>query len=283
MKPAAFQLIRASSLQHALELLSEHEDARPLAGGQSLVPMMNLRIARPCVLVDLNGIEELKHVRSEPGYLTIGALVRQQHLLDQEVLRRDLPLLAAALSHVGHLQTRNRGTVGGSLSHADPSAELPLSMVAVDATLTLASVHGRRSMSAREFFVDAMTTALREDELLVEIRCPVPEPGTPASFHEFARRHGDFAIAAACAQRVRLADGSHQLKGTLGGVQAVPYACEQLAGLSWRGAPPLAELIERFDSELAQLSVLSDHQASASTRAHLARQAMHRCIEQVLA
>jgi CO/xanthine dehydrogenase FAD-binding subunit len=199
MKPAPFRYARSSSVDEALALLAEEgEEAKVLAGGQSLVPLLNMRMARPSTLVDVNRIEELDRVAQEDGVLRVGAIVRQNAL---ELLR--VPLLAECLPHVGHFVTRNRGTLGGSIAHADASAELPLALAALGGSVVVASRRGVRTLAGDEFFVTHFTTALAPDELLVETRWPTAAPGTGAAFEEFALRHGDYALAmAACALAV---------------------------------------------------------------------------------
>lgn len=185
MKPAPFAYAAPGSLEEALALLDE--DSKPLAGGQSLVPLLNFRLARPARLVDLNRIPGLDHVREQDGSLRIGMLARQRQL---DGLER-WPLLAAAVSHVGHPQTRNRGTVCGSAAHADPAAELPAALLALDARFDVRSAAGARVVAAEEFFLGYLTTALRPDELLVEIEVP-PHPAE-WRFVEHAATHGDWA------------------------------------------------------------------------------------------
>jgi carbon-monoxide dehydrogenase medium subunit len=197
MKPPPFAYHRPRSLGEALALLADDPEAKPLAGGQSLVPMLNFRLARPSALVDLNGIEELAGIRVEAGTLAVGAMTRQW---DLEHAPETPPLIREALGHVGHTATRCRGTVGGSLVHADPTAELPVCAVALGAEL----VTDRRTIPAAEFFVSVFTTALEPGELLVEVRFPLDRG--PAAFEEHAHRHGDFAVVcvAVCGERVAL-------------------------------------------------------------------------------
>jgi carbon-monoxide dehydrogenase medium subunit len=204
VKPAPFEYLRPGSLDEALALLAEHEDAKPLAGGQSLVPMLNFRLARPAALVDLGGLGELAGIRVENGTLVVGAMTRQW---DLEHSPDALPLLREALAYVGHTATRCRGTVGGSLVHADPTAELPVCALALGAEL----VTSRRTIAAAEFFKGVFTTALEPDELLVEARFPAPSG--PTAFREHAHRHGDFAV-------VCVARAGEQV--AVGGVAATP-------------------------------------------------------------
>ena len=201
MRPAPFEYFAPRTVEDALDLLARHGgDAKLLAGGQSLVPMMNMRLVRPAVVVDLNRVAALGNVREEAGRLRLGALVRQHALERDGRIAATAPLLAEAAPLIGHLQTRARGTVGGSLVHADPAAELPACMIALDAVFHLRSRRGQRACAARDFFRGLLATTLEPDELLAEIEVPgasVPRPGH--GFAEIARRHGDFALAGACA------------------------------------------------------------------------------------
>jgi CO/xanthine dehydrogenase FAD-binding subunit len=200
MKPAAFEYYDPATIAEATALLAQFgERARPLAGGQSLVPLMNFRLLKPSHLIDLNGVRELDYLRIESGELRIGAITRQRRLERSAAVAENWPLLREATGFIGHVQIRNRGTVGGSLAHAFPSAELPVAMVALGASFVLRRKKGERTVSAEEFFVSHMTTVLQADELLAEIRVPVLAPKTGGSFQEVSRRHGDFALAGAAA------------------------------------------------------------------------------------
>jgi carbon-monoxide dehydrogenase medium subunit len=198
VKPAPFEYSRARTLDEALGWLAGDAEAKVLAGGQSLVPMMNLRLARPSRVVDINPLAELAGITTTPdGGLRIGALTRHTELLTSPLVRERAPLLAAAAGHVGHRAIRNRGTVGGSLAHADPAAELPAAVLALAATLLTAAPSGRRRIAADDFFVGTFATALAAEEILVEIEVP-PQRGAAWGFAEVARRVGDFAIAGVC-------------------------------------------------------------------------------------
>ncbi|HYE90976.1 MAG TPA: FAD binding domain-containing protein [Terriglobales bacterium] len=194
MKPAPFAYERARTVDDAVAALARDPDAKVLAGGQSLVPMMNMRLARPSRLVDINGIAELAGVATQAGGgLVLGALVRHTELATSSLVRARAPLLAAAAAHVGHRAIRNRGTLGGSVAHADPAAELPAALLALDATFVVAGPSGRRRFAADAFFVGLLATELAHDELLVAVEIPPAPPGW--GFAELARRAGDFAIA----------------------------------------------------------------------------------------
>ena len=195
MKPAPFHYERAESVDEAVALLAEHgPEAKVLAGGQSLVPALNMRLVRPTVLIDVNGVDELGDVVPEEGTVRVGALVRQA---DPRLL--DIPLLAECLPHVGHFVTRNRGTVGGSIAHADPAAELPLALVALGGSVRVRSARGLREIPASDFFLGHFTTTLDSDELVVETVWPRRADDRGYAFEELAQRHGDFALCMATA------------------------------------------------------------------------------------
>lgn len=197
MKLAAFQHHRPTTVDEAVELLGSLDDAKVLAGGQSLIPVMALRMGVPAHLVDIGRIEELRAVEDDGSRLTIGAGVRQSALGARPDLDARVPLLAASLPWIGHRAIRNRGTVCGSLAHADPAAELPAAAVALDAELVLAGPSGRRTVAAKDFFHGYLSTAVRDDELLVQARFPIAPAGQGAAVAEASRRHGDFAIVGA--------------------------------------------------------------------------------------
>ncbi len=200
MKPAPFGHLAPATREQALEALRRYgSDAKVLAGGQSLVPMLAMRLARPAVLVDLNPIGDLAYVKPTRGGLAIGAMTRQASAERDPLVAQRLPLLAEALGWIGHPQIRARGTVGGSLAHADPAAELPAVAAVLDARFTLASTRGDRTVKAADFYVGYLSTALEPDEILTEIRFPPQPPGAGWAFAEVARRHGDFALVGVAA------------------------------------------------------------------------------------
>jgi CO/xanthine dehydrogenase FAD-binding subunit len=201
MKPAPFKYIAATSLQQALSLKAEHGDeAKFLAGGQSLMPAMNFRLARPAILIDINQLEQLAGIRLAAGEgARIGALTRYYQLERDAGMIRDFPLLDEALPHIAHPQIRNRGTIGGNLSHADPASELPAIAVALEAQFRVQTASGERWIAAPKFFLGSLTTDLHSDEMLVEIELPSPKPRTGSCFMEIARRRGDFAIVGVAA------------------------------------------------------------------------------------
>ena len=279
MKPAAFDMRRPTSLEDALSLLAGEPDSRVIAGGQSLVPMMNLRIVAPALLVDLNGIESLAGITVHGDKLRIGAMTRQHLLLGHELVSRHAPLLGRAMPHVGHVQTRNRGTVGGSLAHADPSAELPLVMVTLDAVMHARSHDSSRAIAAREFFQDVLTTCLEPGEILTHVEIPLAPPGTRACFIEFARRHGDFAIAS-CA--MQFLPGTSKLQAGLGGISSTPYRCAALETALASCGFARDKIGEAIEHELSSARPMKDLQADATLRLQLARTALTRCLTEIL-
>ncbi|KQP19304.1 xanthine dehydrogenase family protein subunit M [Pseudorhodoferax sp. Leaf265] len=272
MKAAPFEYVRAESLEHALSCLAEHGmDVKAIAGGMSLVPMMAMRLARPAVLLDINRLSALRQVRIETSHVRMGATTRQRTVEDDADIHRALPLVHDALRWVGHVQTRNRGTVGGSLVHADPSAELPLAATVLGAVLTLQSqTAGIRRVEAQDFFLGPMFTATGETECLVEIEWPVWAGDVITAFDETAMRHGDFAMAsAACQLQVDAQGICRRAAFGLGGVDGTPRAFPDLA----------AQLVgHRIDQKVAreianaavrQTTPGSDMHADASYRSHL--------------
>lgn len=200
MKPPPFDYEAPESLAEALNLLAERgADGKVLAGGQSLVPLLNFRLARPEVLIDVNGLQELSYLRREDGALKIGALTRHASLEHSRLAAEYWPLLVEAMGWVAHPQIRNRGTVGGSCAHADPAAELPVVLAALDARFKVRSTRGERVLSVDEMFVGQLEPGIEPDELLVEIEVPAVPAGTGTAFVEFARRHGDFALGGVAA------------------------------------------------------------------------------------
>lgn len=270
MKPAAFDYLRAGAIGEVLEALAAHGgDARVLAGGQSLMAMLNMRLAKPRLLIDIMRLKELERIEAKAGTVTIGAGVRQAALLAWPSLRDTLPLVAKALPWVGHVQTRSRGTVCGSLAHADPSAEIPLLLTAVDGTVHLRSARRSRKMPAREFFVGMMATARAEDELIEAVSLPSQGFGRCA-FREVARRHGDFAIVACAA--VGTASG---VRLAVGGVADMPAV---------RDWPRLeASALDDALNEFAwELGARDDVHATARYRRDLVREIGRDLIREVL-
>jgi CO/xanthine dehydrogenase FAD-binding subunit len=281
MKPPPFEYYYASEPAEALALLAEHgDDGKVLAGGQSLVPLLNLRIARPSCLVDINGLHELDYVRrGDGGCLFVGALTRQSTLEHSPELAADVPLLVEAVRHVGHIQVRNRGTVGGSVAHADPAAEIPAALAALDARFHLASRRGTRRIGCEEFFLGIFTTALAPDELLTAIEIPPPASNTRSAFCELARRHGDFALGGAA---VLLTVGPTLV------CERASIALVAAAATPTRAAAAEASLVgRRVDAEaareaarlaVADIAPWGDIHASAAFRRHVVQELVRRAL-----
>jgi 2-furoyl-CoA dehydrogenase FAD binding subunit len=270
MKPAAFDYCRPDTLDEALELLHElGSDASVLAGGMSLGAMLNMRLVRPAAVVDIKRIPGLKAaiIGSE---VSTGATLTQAEAFEHETLIRELPLLALALPWVGHFQTRNRGTLCGSVAHADPSAEMPLVLTTLDGEVELQSVRGTRRLQAREFFVDAMTTARAHDELLTALVWPARRPETRHAFVEIAQRHGDFAIVACAVEAVvDPHDRLVSLAMGLGGVESRPFVADTAAFVGERAYPALAQAIAASAAE--RVNPMTNLNVSAAYRRALVR------------
>jgi aerobic carbon-monoxide dehydrogenase medium subunit len=228
----------------AVDLLAEHQDeASVLAGGQSLIPLLALRLARPALLIDINGLQELSGVSASNGWVAVGAMTREYVAEDSKTIADSVPLLAAALPLIGHEAIRSRGTIGGSLAHADPAAELPAVARALDAELVVRGPSGERVTPAAEWFEGYLTTSRRADELLVEVRFPAAAPGTGVAFHEVARRHGDFAIVGLAAS-LTLSDGAiSDARLAFAGISDVPVRAASAEDLL-RGETPSAALFD---------------------------------------
>jgi 2-furoyl-CoA dehydrogenase FAD binding subunit len=273
VKPAPFEYVCPASVDEALAALAEFgEEARPLAGGQSLVPMLNMRLAGPSVLVDLNRLDDLAAVALEDGVIRVGAVVRQRELEHSPLLRSHLPLTADAARHIGHSVTRNRGTVGGSIAHADTRAELPVALVALGGSAVVASTEGERVVAAQEFFVTHFTTALQPDELLVATIWPAAAPGWGYAFEEFASRHGDFALAmVACALKVT--DGVvSEASLVAGAVHEVPLALDEAVELVTGVVLDERLIQEAGDAAAAAVDPADELHASGAYRRHLVGQ-----------
>jgi carbon-monoxide dehydrogenase medium subunit len=271
MKPAPFDYHAPKQLAEAADLLAKLPNAKILAGGQSLVPMMNFRYVMVDHLVDLGGVEDLRGIALVDGQLRIGAMTRQYQLERSPEVAKYCPLIVEALRYVGHRQTRNRGTIGGSLAHADPAAELPAVCAAYDATIHLASVRGLRALPFREFNIGFMATALEADEMVAAIDLPVWRQGHGYGFQEFARRHGDFALAGAAALLdVGANNIVRQAALALCGVAVSPIRVEA-AEARLIGQPLDAALIQSAAAAAWLVEPISDIHASGDYRRHLAQ------------
>lgn len=278
MKPPPFAYHRAHSIPEAIQLLSRLENAKLLAGGQSLMAMLNLRYLHPENLVDINRIPELGGISVEKGVLRIGAMTRQQAIKTSAEVLRTAPIFAEALAYVGHRQTRNRGTIGGSLCHLDPAAELPALALLHDAVVTVVGPRGERKIGMAAFIVDYMTTAIEADELVTLIEVPLWRAGHGYGFAEFARRHGDFAIAAVACLMECDADGRlTRVAISVAGVAATPIrlaAAETALTGKTADAEPFAAAV----AHCADIAAVGDAHGSADYRKKVAAAMLRRAL-----
>jgi carbon-monoxide dehydrogenase medium subunit len=276
VKPAPFAYAKARSLDHAIALLDGAPDARVLAGGQSLVPALNMRLSTPSLLVDINGLPELGEISRRNGYIEIGALVRHAQAERSSAVAQLAPLLARAIPHIAHPAIRNRGTIGGSIALADPAAELPACLLALGAEIEVTGRAGRRSVAADDFFKGLFETALGSGDVLSAIRVLVPQSGARFGFAELARRHGDYALVGLAAAAT--SDGARLAGARLGffGVGDRPTRA--------RGAEAALEAGD-LDAAVGalqhDLSPHTDVHASAATRRHLAGVLLRRVAAQM--
>jgi CO/xanthine dehydrogenase FAD-binding subunit len=286
MKPAPFEYYRPATLEEALDLMAEYGDqAKPLAGGQSLIPAMNFRLARPAVVVDINHISELSHIREEAGELSVGGLTRQRDVERSPIVRRVAPLLHETMPFIAHMAIRNRGTVGGSLAHADPAAELPAIALALGARLHARSRARDRWIAAGEFFTGLFSTSLNPDELLVEIAVPRLPERSGCAFEEVSRRHGDYALAGSAAVVTLDARGRCiRARVVLLSVGDRPVVAER-AGRILNGEVPSAPSIEAAAEAAASQDIdpPTDIHASSEYRRHLAAVLMRRALGRAVA
>jgi carbon-monoxide dehydrogenase medium subunit len=283
MKPAPFDYHAPRTVAEAAGLLASLDNAKVLAGGQSLVPMMNFRYVIVDHLVDLARIGDLAGITVANGRMHIGAMTRQRDLEFSAEVARHCPLLREALKHVGHRQTRNRGTIGGSLVHADPAAELPAVCAAHAALIEIASARGKRTVPFSEFSVAFMTTAVAPDEIVTAIEIPLWPQGHGYGFHEFARRHGDFAVVGAAAL-VELDDDKtvRRASVTLCGVGQAPMPMPE-AEAALVGKKPVVETIRAAARTAKALTPIADIHASPDYRRHLAQVLLGRALRDAVA
>jgi aerobic carbon-monoxide dehydrogenase medium subunit len=282
MKASAFAYARATSVANALELLAAHGDrARVLAGGQSLMPAMNLRLIAPELIVDIGELAELRGIAVKGDVLTIGALTRHVDLQKSPEVATHAPLLTDAIAHVAHPAIRNRGTIGGSLAHADPASELPACVVALRATVIVRGPRGERRIAAEQFFTGIYETALSPQELLVAVELPIARENSAHFFCEFARRHGDYAIVGLAAQAILKTDRFADLRLGFFAVGDRPLLAEAAKKLANVAVTP-AVLSDAAATLSDELDPHEDQQASPAMRRHLAKVLLARCISTLL-
>jgi carbon-monoxide dehydrogenase medium subunit len=284
VKLPSFDYRRVRTVEEALVEVREHgEEAKVLAGGQSLVPLLALRLARPAVIVDIGPVRELAALEHDGGEVAIGAMVREAAAERSAVVREHVPLLAEALPLIGHVAIRNRGTIGGSVAHGDPAAEIPAVALALDATVVVASAsRGERVIPAAAFFKGFLTTALADDEVLLAIRFPVAAPGAGAAFAEAARRHGEFAMVGA-ATSITVMDGHvADARIALIGVAGTPVRATGAEAILAGADVSTAAIDEAAREAVADLAPTTDLHATAAYRKHVARVLVGRSLRSAL-
>lgn len=284
MKPAPFEYCCPDTVDEALEVLAQATDAKLMAGGQSLVPMMNFRVVKPALVIDIGRLLELDFVRERAdGGLSVGALTRHRVLETSPLVAKRFPIVPQTMRHVAHLAIRNKGTIGGSLSHADPAAELPMLARLLDAQIVMRSIRGERVMAAEDFFQGALTTALAEDEMVVRVEWPGLPLGMVGAFDEVSRRPGDFAMAAV-GVLLQLTKGRvSKIRVALMGVGETPLRSD-LAESLLEGQMLNEELVQTVAQQAcAELLPRTDLHASAEFRKHLAATVMVRVLNQAWA
>jgi len=288
MKPAPFIYMAPATLEEAITLLVAHgETAKLLAGGQSLVPMMNFRLARPEQVIDLNRVQGLDYITERDGMLVVGAMTRQRSLERSELIRQHYPLLLEATELIGHAAIRNRGTVGGSLAHADPAAELPAVLLAYGGSVIVQGPQDTRQVAAEELFLTYFTTALAPDEILTEVRFPRWPQGTGWCFMEESRRHGDFAMVGVAALLTLDAERRcTRVAVALTGVGGVPYNIVEAPAILIGQVPDETRIAEVAQAAAAGVEPDGDLHASAEFRRHLSgvltRRALHQAIARAM-
>ena len=270
MKPASFDYHSPTSIDDALGILRRHQgDARVLAGGQSLVPMMNFRLAAPAAIVDLNRIPHLAGIEVADGVVRIGAMARQRQIEFAPLIEKKLPLLREAMRWVGHLPTRTRGTLGGSIAHADPSAEIPMVLQALAGEVVVRGPQGERRIAAPDLFQAPLTTSLAADEIITEVRFPVMPPEARHAIEEFARRKGDFAIAAIAVMLVRDGERCATVRIATGGIGPVPVRLREAEAILEERGLGEAAIAAAAETAAERVEPMSDQNASADFRRHL--------------
>ena len=282
MKPAAFAYAKARSLDHAVELLSGGDgEARVLAGGQSLMATLNMRLDAPRLLVDINGIPDLDGIARKGGAIEIGALVRQSQAQRSVVIAEAAPLIAKALPHIGHRAIRNRGTLAGSIAFADPAAELPACLLALDGEVDIAGPQGERTVKADDFFRGLFETALGPHDVIAAIRIPAATPQTRVGFAEFARRHGDYAMAGLAASARADGAGRADVRLAYFGVGSTPIRAKRAEAALIGGAFDEARIASAVAALANDLDPPDDIQATSAVKRHLAGVLLRRVARQL--
>jgi carbon-monoxide dehydrogenase medium subunit len=284
MKPAPFKYLAATTVDDAVAALSRHADSKLLAGGQSLVPMMNFRLVRPAWLIDINHVAELGGIQHDDGRVLIGSMTRHVELENSDLLKQQVPLLSEAVPFIGHAAIRNRGTIGGSICHADPAADLPVALLALDAVMHVRGAGGVRAIAGDDFFVSLLTTAIASDEVLTTIEVPAVVPSEGWAFMEFARRRGDFALASVA---VRLRVESGKIGGpariALGGVADRAVRARRAEAMLPGAAPDKALLDAAAEEAAREMEPPADIHGSADYRRNLVRVLVRDALTQAIA
>ncbi|MFC4943134.1 FAD binding domain-containing protein [Pseudonocardia sp. GCM10023141] len=284
MKPAPFDHVRAMSLDHAIDtLVAGDGDAKVLAGGQSLIPLLAMRLAQPTVLVDLGSLPELAYIRADGEIVEIGAMTRTRDVETSSAIRSTVPLLPAALRYSGHVTIRNRGTLGGSAAHSDPAAETPAVLRALDADLVVVGPNGRRTIPAADFFRSFLVSALEPDEILTAIRIPKQPAGTVVAVEEFARRHGDFAVVAVMGSaRVDESGAVADVRISLAGAGPTPVRADAAEGLLRDQTPSTDLVLAAAAAAAGAIDPVSDIHGPADYRRTLTEVLTRRCLQRLL-
>lgn len=272
MIPSDFKYFRATSVTEALDLLSQNgADAKLLAGGHSLLPAMKLRFNNPGAIVDISGVQELRYIKEDQGYLAIGAGSTHADIAESELVANKIPMIKEAASSIGDIQVRNVGTIGGSIAHADPAADWPASLLAGEADIVITASSGSRTVAASDFFQGLFTTALTEEELITEIRLPIPDAGTNSTYLKFVQPASRFAIVGCAAVVTRTNGTIDKVRLAFTGVSATPFRDHQVEQ-ALEGQDSSEDAIEAAAQHAANdVEVMGDHFASQDYRRHLAK------------
>lgn len=283
MKPPVFDYHAPASVEEAIALLGRYGgEAKLLAGGQSLMPLLNFRLSRPAALVDLNAIPALAYIQEEDGHVRLGAMTRQRRIEFSPVVKRALPLLAEATTLVAHLPIRTRGTIGGSIAHADPSAEYPAVLIALDGVVIVRGPRGERTLTPSELFRSYLTTSLGPDEILVEVRLPAMPAGAGFAFEEFSRRHGDFALAGIAAMIVGHGQRCTSARLATAGAGPTPIRLRDAEKILERDGLSEAAIAAAGERAAELVEPDSDIHASADYRRHLVRVLTARAVRRAM-
>jgi carbon-monoxide dehydrogenase medium subunit len=284
MKPALFDYHAPTTVDDVVLLLERHgSDTRLLAGGQTLIPMMNFRLATPDVVIDLNRVAELSYIKVDDGFVRFGAMTRQRAIEFSPIVDTELPLLHKAIRHVGHLPTRSRGTIGGSIANADAAAEIPMVLQALGGEVRVRGPGGDRTISATDLFVDAMGTSLAADEVLTEVRLPAMPKGARCAVEEFSRRRGDFAIGAIAVMIVQTDGLCRQARIATAGISASPRRLMAAEAALEGQTVDDASIKRAAEAAIEAVEPLSDRNASADFRRHLTKVLTERALRTAMA